>query len=82
MIYFQQCTNTVHYPQISMWCINMLQIVASPCNIVFNLLQDLLTYTTSEIIMTENTLHIRQWVMNCHNHLNNQQKAAKLWAKL
>jgi len=45
-------------------------------------LQDLLTYTTPEIVMTKNTRYIRQWVTNCHNHLNNQRKAAKLRAKL
>jgi len=45
-------------------------------------LQDLLAYTTPEIIMTKNIQHICQWVTNCHNHLNNQCKSAKLRTKL
>jgi len=45
-------------------------------------LQDILTYTTAEAIMAQPTRNIRQWVNNCHNHICNQQKAAKIWAKL
>jgi len=45
-------------------------------------LQDILTYTTAEVIMTQPTRNIRQWVTNCHNHIRNQQKAAKIRAKL
>ena len=45
-------------------------------------LQDFLTYTTAEAIMTQPTRHIQQWVNNCHNHIRNQQKAAKIRAKL
>jgi len=45
-------------------------------------LLDILTYTTAEAIMTQPTQNIRQWVNNCHNHIHNQQKAAKIRAKL
>jgi len=45
-------------------------------------LQEALNYTTSEQIMTKPTWQICQWITNCHHHINNHKKAAKIWAKL
>jgi len=45
-------------------------------------LQDILMYTTADAIMNQPTCNIQQWVTNCHNHIHNQQKAAKIRAKL
>jgi len=44
-------------------------------------LQDLLNYTTADLIMTKLTRQTWQWVSNCTNHLYNQCKAAKLRGK-
>jgi len=44
-------------------------------------LKDLLTYTNLEQIMMKPTQTIRQWI-NCHNHIQNQAKAAAIQAKL
>jgi len=45
-------------------------------------LQDLLSYTMAESIKTKPTWPIHQWVNNCHNHICNHCKAAKIRAKL
>jgi len=37
-------------------------------------LQDTLTYTTAEHIMMKPTRQLRQWVTNCHHHINNHKK--------
>jgi len=38
--------------------------------------------TTPDQIMTKTTWQTCQWVSNCHNHISNQCKAAKIRAKL
>jgi len=45
-------------------------------------LHNILQYTNPDQIMTKTTRQIHQWVSNCHNHINNQRKAAKIRAKL
>jgi len=45
-------------------------------------LQEALTYTSQEQIMMKPTQKIHQWVTNCHHHINNYKKAAKIRAKL
>jgi len=45
-------------------------------------LHEALQYTSPEQIMTKPTRQIRQWINNCHNHISNQRKAAKIRAKL
>jgi len=45
-------------------------------------LKDILTYTNPEQIMTKPTQTIRHWIDSCHNHIQNQAKAAAIQAKL
>jgi len=64
-----------------------MQLQATVCQIFHDVNKDLtmvnmLSSTTPELILSKLTWHIHQWITNCHNHILNYRKAAKLQAKL
>jgi len=79
------CNQHLHPSNISQSDCTQLQATVE--QIFHNIQQDpnlcnLLTYTNPEQIITKPTQEIQQWVINCNNHICNQQKAAKIKAKL
>jgi len=76
-----------HLHPNNQWLANRTQLLNTILQIFHNIqqdpnLKDLLTYMNPEQIMMKPTQTIWQWVDNCHNHLQNQAKAATIRAKL